>query len=31
MTVTNNEKNAEELTCRFKLDMKNLKNFDLST
>ena len=30
MTVKNDTK-FEELTCQFKIDMKNLTNFDLST
>ena len=31
MTIKNDAKFEEELTCRFKIDMKNLMNFDLST
>ena len=31
MTLKNDEKSEEELTCRFKIDMRNLTNFDLST
>ena len=31
MTLKNDGKSEEELTCRFKTDMKNLTNFDLST
>ena len=31
MTMKNNAKFGEELTCHFKTDMGNLKNFDLST
>ena len=31
MTVKNDTKIEEELTCRFKIDMRNLTNFDLST
>ena len=31
MTMKNDEKFEEELTCRFKTDMKNLTNFDPST
>ena len=31
MTVKNNAKFEEELTCHFKTDMRNLTNFDLST
>ena len=30
MTLKNNEKFEEELTCRFKIAMRNLTNFDLS-
>ena len=29
--MKNDEKFEEELTCRFKIDMKNLTSFDLST
>ena len=31
MTVKNNAKFEEDLTCQFKLDMKNLMSFDPST
>ena len=31
MTMKNDAKFEEELTCRFKIDMKNLTNFDPST
>ena len=31
MAMKNNEKFEEELTCRFKIDMKNLTSFDPST
>ena len=31
MTMKNDEKSEEELTCRFKIDMRNLTNFDSST
>ena len=31
MTLMNGEKSEEELTCRFKIDMRNLTNFDLRT
>ena len=31
MTMKNDTKFEEELICRFKIDMKNLTNFDLST
>ena len=31
MTMKNDLKFEEELTCQFKLDMRNLKNFDSST
>ena len=31
MTMTNDAKFEEELTCQFKIDMRNLLNFDLST
>ena len=30
MTMKNDEKFEEELTCRFKTDMRNLTNFDPS-
>ena len=31
MTMKNNAKFEEELTCRFKFDMRNFTNFDPST
>ena len=31
MTVKNDTKIEEQLTCRFKIDMGNLTNFDTST
>ena len=31
MTMKNKEKSEEELTCRFKLDIRDLTNFDSST
>ena len=31
MQIKNDEQLEEELTCRFKIDMRNLTNFDLST
>ena len=31
MTMKNNTKFEEELTCHFKMDIRNLTNFDLST
>ena len=31
MTMKNDAKFEEELTCRFKVGMRNLRNFDLST
>ena len=31
MTLKNYEKSEEELTCRFKIDISNLTNFDLRT
>ena len=31
MTMKNDEKFEEELTCQFKIDMRNLINFDPST
>ena len=31
MTMNNDAKFEEELTCRFKIDMRNLTNFDPST
>ena len=31
MTMKNYTKIEEELTCRFKIDMRNLMNFDPST
>ena len=27
MTLKNDEKSEEELTCRFKIDIRNLRNF----
>ena len=30
MTMKNDTKFAEELTCQFKIDMRNSANFDLS-
>ena len=30
MTIKNDAKFEEELTCRFKIDMTNLTNFDAS-
>ena len=30
MTMKNDAKFEEELTCQFKIDMRNLTNFDLS-
>ena len=30
MTMKNNAKFEEELTCHFKIDMRNLTNLDLS-
>ena len=30
MTIKNDTKIEEELTCRFKIDMKNFTNFDPS-
>ena len=30
-TLKNHAKIEEELTCQFKIDMRNLTNFDLST
>ena len=30
MTLKNDEKSEEELTCHFKIDMRNLTNFDPS-
>ena len=30
MTMKNDTKTEEEITCRFKIDMKNLTNFDTS-
>ena len=29
MTLKNDEKSEEELTCPFKIDIRNMKNFDL--
>ena len=31
MTLKNDEKSEEELTCRFKIEIKNLMNFDTRT
>ena len=31
MTMKNDTKIDEELTCRFKIDMRNFTNFDTST
>ena len=31
MKPKNDEKSEEELTCRLKIDIRNLTNFDLST
>ena len=31
MTVKNDAKFEEELTCQFKIDMRNLTNFESST
>ena len=31
MTMKNDARFEEELTCRFKIDMRNLTNFDQST
>ena len=31
MTLKNDEKSIDELTCRFKIDKKNLTNFDTRT
>ena len=31
MRMKNDAKFEEELTCQFKIDMRNLMNFDLST
>ena len=31
MAMTNDAKFEEELTCQFKIDMRNLTNFDPST
>ena len=31
MKINNDAKFEEKLTCRFKIDMKNLKNFNTST
>ena len=30
MTLKNDKKSEAEFTCRFKIDMKNLMNFDLT-
>ena len=31
MTINNDAEFEEELTCRFKIDMRNLTNFDPNT
>ena len=31
MTMKNDEKREEELTCQFRIDIRNLTNFDPST
>ena len=31
MTLNSDAKFGEELTCRFKIDVRNVSNFDLST
>ena len=31
MTLKNGEKSEEELTCQFKIGMRNLTNFDVRT
>ena len=31
MTMKNDEKFEEDLTCRFKIEIRNLRNFDPST
>ena len=31
MTQKNDKKSEEELACRFKIDIRNLTNFDLRT
>ena len=31
MTMNNDAKFEEELSCKFKINMRNLTNFDLST
>ena len=31
MTMKNDTKFEQQLTCQFKIDMRNLKNFDPST
>ena len=31
MTMKNDPEFEEEMTCRFKIDVRNLTNFDLST
>ena len=31
MTIKNDAKSEEELTCQFNIDMRNLTNFDRST
>ena len=31
MTIKNDAKSAEEMTCQFKIDNRNLTNFDTNT
>ena len=31
MTLKNDQKSEKKLTCRFKINTRNLKNFDLRT
>ena len=31
ITLENDEKSEEESTCHFKIDIRNLRNFDLRT
>ena len=31
ITLKNDEKSEEESTCHFKIDIRNLRNFDLRT
>ena len=31
MTMSNDSKTEEELTCQFKIDLRNLTNFNAST